>query len=211
MRTDDVVKLVSSKIGDIPSRYPLPEPESAVPNKYLHLKTWIEANVRRAKALRLESAKRSRILDIGSGVGYFAFIAQQLGHDSIGIDHPKRPKLYREMTDALGIRVQDFVVEPMIDLPQLGKFDIITAHMVTFNIYRLSEPWGLAEWRHFVDNATSMLRSGGRLCLELNREVDSGQCYSPELERFFIERGAFISGAHPHRPEPGGHRLVFSR
>lgn len=206
-----IVHDVETRLSNIASRYPTPEmgPESSHPHKYLDAARWVDANYRRALGLRLDAGGGLRILDIGSGVGYFAFVAAKFGHTTICIDHPQRPELYREVCTALGVQVADAQVSAFLPMPPLGTFDLITAQMVTFNNHGQPDVWGPDEWGFFLRDCFSRLRPGGRVCLELNREAD-GRCYDRKLERAFIALGAEFTGHYPHAPEDGGHRLTFT-
>lgn len=181
--------------------------------KYLDLDAWIDVNVQRARSLGLGAGRSRRILDIGTGCGYFPFVAGLLGHEAIGIDRVRRSRMYGEVTELLGVTVYEHDVAPFSSLPALDRqpFDLITAYMVTFNGHGRA-PWGVAEWQHFVADARSRLRGGGRIVLELNCEPPPmNACYTPELRDAFIAMGAEITGRWPHRPSPTGHRLVFQR
>ena len=92
-------------------------------------------------------------------------------------------------------------IDPYKPLPKLDrKFDVITAHLICFNAHKSDKLWGPAEWDFFLNDLAVHLNPGGRVWLELNREYD-GSYYSPELERFFRDRGA----------ELHGYRVVFNR
>jgi SAM-dependent methyltransferase len=205
-----IVRDVTARIEKIAAGYPPPEmgPEASHPHKYLDAARWVDATHRRALGLRLDAGGGLRILDIGSGVGYFAFVCAKYGHQTICLDHPKRPDMYREVCTALGVTVEDAEVSALLPLPPLGTFDLITAQMVTFNNHGKPDVWGPDEWGFFLRDCFSRLRPGGRVCLELNREAD-GRCYNRALERAFIGLGAEITGHYPHQPEDGGHRLLF--
>jgi hypothetical protein len=177
--------------------------------KYLALDQWIEVNVRRAVALDLHRAGPRRILDIGTGCGYFPFVCRVLGHQALAIDHPDRSPAYRDVCRLLCVDVLDHEVVPAQPLPQCAPLDVITAYMITFNGHCTS-PWGADEWLRFVTDARSRLCPGGSILLELNREPPPlNACYTPELRAAFVGAGAEITGHWPHRPDAVGHRLMF--
>ena len=174
--------------------------------KYLDAERWLARCERRLRALGLR--RPSRILDIGTGCGYFPFVCRAHGHEVVAIDHPDRDPMYRDVTAALGIDVTDHAVTAREPLPSLGMFDAITAYMVTFNGHIVPPLWGVAEWAFLLDDLKSRLNPGGAIVLELNREPD-GRCYTPALESLFASRGARFTGSWPHRPTRGGHRVVL--
>lgn len=160
------------------------------PAKYLEVEPWINENLRRIRALELDLGRRQRILDIGSGVGYFLYISNLLGHDALGIDLDEMP-MFNEMVELLGVERNVWRVAPFVPLPKLGQFDVITGFQICFNGHRSEQLWGVAEWDFFLEDLRSRLNRGGRIWLEFNREIN-GTCFSPELEEYFKQRGAEV-------------------
>lgn len=194
--------------GDVPDAGPSPL-------KYLDAERWIRVCARRAVALDLDRTTGLRVLDLGTGAGYFPLVCRELGHHVEATDWSQREGIYREITAAIGVWAQDVDVVPFVPLRVVTDatahpvFDLITAYMVTFNDHA-SDPWGVDEWSFFLDDCMRRLMPGGRLVLEVNRELD-GKCYSSKLAALFRARGAAITGPWPHLPTPGGKRLVFTR
>lgn len=155
--------------------------------KYLDLPKWIERNLRRVQRLKLDKGIRRRVLDVGCGCGYFLYICKLLGHEVMGIDLPGEA-MYQEITGMLGVPVVEAKVEPFQPLPDLGTFDVVTAHMICFNGHRTDNVWGVDEWRYFLDGL-----GAATVCLDFNREPD-GRTFTSGLERFFAQRGAHIAG-----------------
>lgn len=189
---DDIVQTIDrEKFARIRSRYGMEDPGEEPP-KYLELPRWIEANLRRVRDLELDLGGRKRILDIGSGTGYFLYICGLLGHDAVGIDLDETP-MFNESIELLGVDRRVWRVQPLVPLPDLGgKFDMITAHMICFNGHKSENLWDVREWEFFLDDLATRLTGGGRIWLEFNREFD-GTCYTPELMRYFESRGADVS------------------
>ncbi|MEP6777513.1 MAG: hypothetical protein ABI944_03605 [Chthoniobacterales bacterium] len=186
------------KFENIRARYSVDDPGEDPP-KYLELPRWLEANLNRIRDLELDLGKRRRILDIGSGTGYFLYICGLLGHNAVGIDLDDMP-MFNEMTRLLGVKRIVWRIEPFVPLPDLGPpFDVITAHMICFNGHKSDKLWTTAEWDFFLNDLARHLSPRGRVWLEFNREFD-GTCYSPQLEDFFKTRGAEINS----------HRVVFN-
>jgi SAM-dependent methyltransferase len=185
---------------------------SGSPSKYLDLDRWIMINARRAVALGLaEVDQQRRVLDIGTGCGYFPLVCKHLGHEVVALDCADRGQLFRDVADLLGVDVVTYDVKPFAGMPSIGMFDVIGAFMITFNGHCSDAVWGSHEWYWLFNALEAMLRRGGTMVFELNREPSSNVCYTPELESFFADRGGRFSGSWPHHPEPGGHRVVFKR
>jgi SAM-dependent methyltransferase len=187
------------KFEKIRTRYRVENPGDT-PAKYLDLPTWLEANLQRIRDLELDLGRRRRVLDIGSGSGYFLYICKLLGHDAVGLDLDDMP-MFNETIALLGVKRVVWRVRAFVPLPDLGKkFDLITAHMICFNNHKMPGLWGIKEWDFFLDDVSRYLAPGGRIWFELNREYD-GTCYTPELKEFFEARGAQVIS----------HRIIFNQ
>lgn len=155
------------------------DPVSAA--KYANHRLWLWRNAHRAARLGLHTQQRLRILDIGTGAGYFMAIAKALGHECVGVEIPEamlsplEREVYARVLDSLRCRtaVVRHVIEPFKPLPErFTGFDVITAFMVCFNGHRTETEWGLNEWKFFIENAQACLRPGGVLFLLLNDNVE---------------------------------------
>jgi SAM-dependent methyltransferase len=178
------------KFEQIYERYAVDDPGEDWP-KYLDLPRWIDINIRRIRDVELDIVTRKRILDLGCGAGYFAYIAQLLGHEVVGLDLDDLP-MFAESTQMLGVRRVIWRVQPFVPLPDLGdKFDVVTAFMICFNNHKQPDLWGVPEWEFFLDDLSRHLTPRGRVWLELNREYDE-TFYTPQLREFFESLGAKI-------------------
>lgn len=178
----------------IHDRHAIPNPGPTWP-KYLDLKKWMGISLHRVRQLELDYGRRRKVLDIGSGAGYFLYICKWFGHEAVGLDIDEVP-MYPEMTRLLGLRRIVWRVEAFTPLPDLGaKFDLITAFMICFNNHNREGLWGVPEWNFFLSDVARHLTPGGRLWLELNRQRD-GTFMTDELREFFERRGARI---HEHQ------------
>ena len=181
-----------AKFQEMYDRWGVDDPACEDWPKYLDLPRWIDINIRRIRDTGLDLASRKRVLDIGCGAGYFAYIAQLLGHDVLGLDIERLP-MFNESTKLLGVPRVIWRIEAFQPLPDLGKkFDLISAFLVCFNNHKQPDLWGVPEWEFFLDDlAAHQLSPRGRLWLELNLEYD-GTFYTPELRDYFESRGAKI-------------------
>ena len=199
LESDRVMQTIDrEEFEEIRRTYAVDDPGEDWP-KYLDLDRWIDINIRRVRRLDLDFGPPRRILDLGCGAGYFAYIAQLLGHRVMGLDVADVP-MFTDMTELFGIQRAVWRIEPFV--PQLDlkrKFDLITAFMICFNNHKHADLWGVPEWNFFLDDLAKHLAPSGRVWLELNREYD-GTCYTPELRELFERRGAKIDN----------HRVVFA-
>jgi SAM-dependent methyltransferase len=179
----------------IRAKYVVPGEKTHWP-KYLDAPRWIRLNIRRAQDLRLKLRPRPlRILDLGSGAGYFLLVAKHLGHSGIGLDIAD-PAMYGEMFELFGIQRVIWEINAYQRLPDLGeRFDLVTAFSICFNGHKRSNLWGPKEWEFFLDDLkTRFLRSGGEIFLGMNPEADESY-YDSQLKQFFLNRGARIDRA----------------
>lgn len=175
--------------GQIRQRYGVKGPSLDWP-KFLDLERWVDINIRRICEIELDLARPKRILDLGCGAGYFLYIAQLLGHKGLGLDLDQLP-MFGDLTRLLGVRRVIWEIKAFEPLPDLGKFDLITAFLICFNRHKQTNVWGVPEWEFFLDDLAKHLAPRGRVWLELNQEHD-GTFYTPELKEFFQKRGAKI-------------------
>ena len=176
----------------IRDKFAVPGEETHWP-KYLDADRWLRLNIRRAQELRLATRARPlRILDLGSGAGYFLLVARHLGHSGVGLDIPD-PPMYAELFKLFGLSRVVWEIKAFQPLPDLNeRFDLITAFSICFNGHKRSDLWTSKEWSFFLnDLETRFLQEGGEIFLGMNPESD-GSFYTPALKQFFIERGAEI-------------------
>lgn len=109
--------------------------------------------VRDALRPLLESRRRPRILEIGSGMGYLTFALHQAGCDIVGIDHSS--EAVAKATATFGPLYRVAPAESLA-ASGLGGFDAVVSTEV---IEHLQDPVG------FVRDAASLLAPGGMLVL----------------------------------------------
>jgi SAM-dependent methyltransferase len=199
IETERVIQTIDRDTFDqIRRRHAVDDPGQDWP-KYLDLGRWIGINIRRVRRIDLDASPPKRILDLGCGAGYFAYIARLLGHDTVGLDIDEVP-MFGEITRLLGVPRVTWRIQPFVPLPDLGEnFDLVTAFMICFNDHKQPGLWRVTEWEFFLDDLAKHLTPRSCVWLELNREYD-GTCYTPELKKLFERRGGKIED----------HRLIFN-
>jgi len=180
---------------DLRHKYPY-RPGSPQINRFEDIVYWIDINVERAQDLWLDRTPPLRILDLGSGAGYFLYVCKHFGHDPLGFDTASEP-LFGATTELLGVRRTIGRIERQTPLPDLGqKFDLVTAHRICFHrIGKVREgvEWSQDDWEFFIaDIRSRFLDQRGRLLLDFNPRPDGSSFFSPELREFFLSRGARI-------------------
>lgn len=144
------------------------------------------------RRLGLHKGPPRRILDLGTGAGYFPLLCRAYGHAVAATDLDDNP-LYNDMVEALGIERRVHRILAGQPLPDMGgPFDVVTAFQVCFNGHKSPQLWRAAEWRAFLEDvARNHLAPGGRIILGLNAEED-GRCLTPELLAMFRGLGAEV-------------------
>lgn len=161
--------------------------------KYVDAPRWLRLNIRRAQELRLNTRRRPlRILDLGSGGGYFLVVSRFLGHSGMGLDIDD-PPMYGDMFEAFGLSRVIWTIKAFEPLPDLGeRFDLVTAFSICFNEHKQPGVWGPKPWEFLLqDLKHRFLKPAGEIFLGLNPEAD-GTFYTPGLREFFLDRGATI-------------------
>jgi SAM-dependent methyltransferase len=180
---------------DLRHKYPF-RPGSPQINRFEDIVYWIDINVERAQDLWLDRAPPLRILDLGSGAGYFLYVSKHFGHDVLGFDTDNEP-LFGATTELLGVSRVIGRIERQTPLPDFGKrFDLVTAHRICFHRIgkvRENREWSPADWKFFIDDVrANVLDENGRLLLDFNPRPDGSSFFTPELREFFLSEGARI-------------------
>ena len=187
-------ELDHGKLDAIRTRHSIPNPGIRI-EKYLEMEKWLATNIRRVLNIGLDFQPPRRVLDLGSGAGYFLHICNRLGHDVLGLDmHDRNAAWYGEMLEIFGVRRVMWRIDPFVPLPDLGApFDYVCSFMVCFNRHICPDIWKVEEWRFFLDDLKTRLKPGAIVWFELNPTPD-GTHYTPELKAFFESRGAIVDG-----------------
>lgn len=167
--------------------------------KYTNADEWVATNVRHAVRAGLFGAPARDVLDLGAGPGWFVLVARELGHRVTGVD-VEHGGVLGDIARTLGVtdNIADYRVTFDRPLPDDRTWDVITAHMITFNGHHNIGGialWGVREWSTFLDAISARLRGDRTMTLEMNRE-DDGSMFPPGVEELFRSRGAVIDGRH---------------
>src|SRR6201993_4057286 len=153
-----------AKLNQICEKYHAPGEIKAWP-KYTNYEHWLGRAVDHVRELRLDRDPKLSILDIGSGAGYFIFVLKKLGHRVFGLDLSE-PELYGELFELLDLRRVVWRIEAFEPLPEIGRFDLVTAFAVCFNGHGSGKVWERKEWEFFLNDLQSRyLNPGGRIFL----------------------------------------------
>ena len=186
-----------AEISRITEHYPR-RPGARKTNAWQDAAHWIDINVGRAQDLRLNRSPSLRILDLGSGAGYFLYVCHFLGHNGLGLDLDDDP-FFGAMTKYFKVPRVIWQIDPGIPLPDLGeKFDLVTGHRVCFHRITRDEndvwkEWTPADWKFFIhDIRTRFLKPHGRLLLEFLPRPDGSSFFTEELRAFFESQGTRV-------------------
>ena len=184
-----IIKLVSRRFNELDMNQYKNAGESF--EKYLDYKYWVLENLVRVYDLNIDKNKNLKILDIGTGFGYFPFICQYFGHHSEAIDLDNN-KMYNHIIKLLDINRHSYQIDSYKPLPINTKFDIITGFMICFNNHKTENLWGFNEWQFFLDSLQyNNLNKTGILFFSFNLEYD-GRPFSLEIKNLFMKRKAII-------------------
>ena len=140
--------------------------------KFLDCNYWLRANVKRAIALNLHKQRKLRILDIGTGIGFFPYVCRHLGHTVISTEinrlSGESSLIYPAMRAAAGTFKPRtlFIRAPRLRIGR--RFDLICAYMVCFG-----RDWRSKDWSAFLLDSNEALSTNGRLYLRFNRNIFS--------------------------------------
>jgi hypothetical protein len=143
--------------------------------KYLDVCFWLRDKISRAVGMGLMDAKPSRLLDLGTGAGHWLAICGAMGHDAVGLD--VEFPMCVELCHALGVDRRTYRIRPREALPDLGRFDFVTAFALKFDGLGRDQRgdylyWSLADWDFFLRDVTgNRMRYPGVLHLELNSRI----------------------------------------
>lgn len=173
-------------------------PSQASRMKYLKYRPHVATAARRALALDLHVRKPLRMLDIGTGAGYFPLVCRHLGHQVMSMDYIT-DGIYNELTTHFKIPQIVHGIMPFAGMPEFErKFDVVTAFAVSFTkSYQTKEIWGASEWEFFwADVCNNVMSPDGILWFHMNPMYPNGERFSPETREFFMSKKAEIHDHH---------------
>ncbi|AWN14289.1 hypothetical protein [Salinisphaera sp. LB1] len=188
--------LNSNQLFSIRDDEVLKEGRRLVDFKYFNVRPWIVENIKRALRLGLQNTHERRVLDLGTGFGYFPYVCEFMEHEAEAPDIEGH-RLYDRVIAALGVNRQHHRIQPFKPLPlsDNGRFDYITAYQIAFNRPGLPGAWGPSEWAFFIDDVLeNQLAEGGQLHLELNWPFKIGDWYDDASRRLFDRYNARRAG-----------------
>jgi hypothetical protein len=166
-------------------------------SKYLDIATYVAVQVRYARRLGLGPSPPGtprRVLDIGTGAGYFPLVCRHYGHSATALDLDSTP-MYNDLIRLLGVDRVACRVEPYVSLPRFPyRFDVVTAMQIKFDGKGAGQRWGADEWRFLLqDLAGNAAQADAQVFLGFNADA-SASAFPRELGRFFLEHNATIDG-----------------
>lgn len=139
-----------------------------------------------AAGLNTPEFANSKILDIGTGAGFFPFICNSHGHSAEGLDIDWAP-VFNETVKVLNIKRHLFRIEKFEPFINTGtKYDLISAHRTVFNCHKTSKLWGADEWVYFMEDLfANSLTENGRVYIAFNTEEGHSKLGKAELVKLF--------------------------
>jgi len=173
--------------------------------KYFSLERYLHKNLKRARALNLEKSSGKRILDLGSGFGYFLLVCECLGHEAVGFDfldvYDDASGAYHDVCELFGVTRCVERIEcrtPLLHPEAEGPFDLITAFQICFDNFNEPHRWRIPEWKFFLQDLRSRLSDSGEVFLHFNKPGDEQVDDPGEIFTYFSSLGATRVGRDIH-------------
>jgi len=142
---------------------------------------YVDRAARIVKDLLLYRRRGLKMLDIGSGFGYFPWICKRLGHYVTTTDVPN--EMYQTVTTYLGLEPAILEIKPMKKISVTGKFDVITALKTSFHDKRIGK-WSKTDWIFFYKDIRRIVSKKGFVYITSSNICDSrGNRCNKELYR----------------------------
>jgi len=138
------------------------------------------------------SQKKSKILEIGSGYGFFLDLMKKDGYDITGIEVSKIRRNYAKRIS----KVQVLDVDINEQVPEIGRFDtIVMFHVLEY----ITDPI------HFLKNTSKLLKNTGKLLIKIPNVNDLSLKYHESYRNWFWQR------AHANYFSPKVLKLVLKK
>ena len=144
-----------------------------------------------ARVLNLHKQMNKKILDLGTGVGYFPFAVNFLGHNCVALDK-KENKVYLSLRNLLNVNTINETIRPLKFIKIKGdfKFDLITSFQILYDFDK-EKMWNEKSWRFFIGMLRkNFLNPDGQIFLQMNTiyKKDLAQ-YKKNIKTFEILGG----------------------
>lgn len=138
------------------------------------------------------SGKKSRILEIGSGYGFFLKFMNQEGYNITGIEISKIRRNYAKRISKVSVMNYDINEQ----VPEIGKFDTIVMFAV---LEYISDPV------NFLKNISKLLKNNGTLLIKIPNADDLSLKHHESYRNWFWQR------AHANYFSPKVLKLVLKK
>lgn len=136
--------------------------------KWLDLAHYLRVRYSYVVALGLDQRPPLRLLDIACGPGHFGYICRFFGHDVLGIDVPGNEVL-NDLIDVLAVPRVATPIKPKTPLPDIGRFDYVTAFHANFHWHKHYGLFNYADWALFMEDLLNQhLTAHGQVYLHMN-------------------------------------------
>lgn len=163
-----------------------------VKSKYYNLPVHIAHAVWQAKELGLyEAGRKLRIVDLGTGFGYFPLVCDSIGHTATGLDWD-RWKVYEGISKDIRIDRREWVVTPDEPMPEIDMpVDVVTAFRPVFYYdFEHDTLWAEQKWNRFFRNLERQLHEQGTVYIGRNRLSDGQKSHFEVMAKYFKRIGA---------------------
>lgn len=154
--------------------------------KYIYkLDLYLQEKIDVAAFLGLDTASNLRMLDIGSGMGLFAWICKNLGHKCNSTYYDNFP-FYQAAWKILKIRSPVYLEirsDRRWQLESSKPYDIITAMRTVFDRYPTR--WSAYDWLMFLTQAHAHLKPSGTLFVKTNCSDEEDAKMDEHASRLF--------------------------
>jgi len=188
---------VKGKLSFIIKKYQIENPEISF-YKYLDINYWVFENLHRFYILGLhKSNEKIKILDLGTGTGYFPFVCKFYGHEVEALDISNN-EMYNDIIKKLEIKRYDGCICAFKRLEIDKRYDLITSFMICYNNHKNPGLWHIEEWEFFLNSLyNNNLNARGEILLSFNAETPE-EPISDELVSYFSANNAEIDGTTVH-------------